>query len=173
MNLSDFIRDVPDFPKKGIVFKDITPLLSSPEATALCIDQLAEAFAGMEIDVVAGVESRGFIFGVPLAMKLGAGFIPIRKAGKLPYKKISRSYGLEYGKATIEIHTDAIEKGQRVLLIGDLLATGGTTAAAAELVEDLGGEVVGCGFVVELGFLPGREKIKDYKVVSLLNYDGE
>ncbi len=171
MDLAGFIRDVPDFPKKGIVFKDITPLLGNAEALRTCSDRLAEPFTDKGVDLVAGVESRGFIFGSMVADRLGAGFVPIRKAGKLPYEKISRTYGLEYGTASIEIHTDAIGQDKKVLMVDDLLATGGTMAAACELIEHLGGEIAGVAFVVELDFLPGREKLSKYDVQTLLHYD--
>ncbi|MCD4825533.1 MAG: adenine phosphoribosyltransferase [Phycisphaerae bacterium] len=172
-DIASFIRDVPDFPKKGIVFKDITPLLAAPAAMKETVDQMAEAFLDKGVDAVAGVEARGFIFGPLLAERLGVPFIPIRKPGKLPYQKISRTYGLEYGRATIEIHTDAVEKGQKVLMVDDLLATGGTMSAACELVEQLGGEVLACAFVIELCFLPGREKLSKYDVMTLLKVTGE
>lgn len=173
MDLAQFIRDVPDFPKKGIVFKDITPLLIDPVVLRETADRLTEPFADAGIDLVAGVESRGFIFGTLVAERLKAGFVPIRKPGKLPCQKISRTYGLEYGTATIEIHTDAIHRGQKVLMIDDLLATGGTMAAARGLVEELGGEIAGIAFVVELGFLHGREKFEGYNVHSLVLVDGD
>jgi adenine phosphoribosyltransferase len=165
------IRDIPDFPKKGIIFKDITPMLGNAAALVEAADRLAEPFRDKGVDLVAGVESRGFIFGTMVAERLGAGFIPIRKPGKLPYEKISRSYGLEYGTATIEIHTDALQKGQKILMLDDLLATGGTMQAACELISHLGGEIVGCAFVVELCFLPGREKLKGYPVHTLVQVD--
>lgn len=173
VDLASIIRDIPDFPKTGIVFKDITPLLAEPAAMKQVADDLAARFAGLDVDLIAGVEARGFLFGPLLAERLGVGFIPVRKPGKLPYKKISRSYGLEYGKATIEVHTDAVKKGQRVLMVDDLLATGGTMAAACELIEELGGEIAGCAFVVELSFLPGREKLAKYNVQTLVQFDGE
>jgi adenine phosphoribosyltransferase len=173
IDIATLIRDVPDFPQKGIIFKDITPLLADPAAMKETADRLAAPYADKAIDLVAGVEARGWIFAPLLAERLGAGFVPIRKPGKLPYKKISRSYGLEYGRATIEIHTDAIKPGQRVLMIDDLLATGGTMTASCELIEELGGEVVACAFVVELCFLPGREKLKKYDVFTLLEVKGE
>lgn len=168
LDLASYIRDVPDFPKKGIVFKDITPLLASPRAMKETADALAAMVGGRQVDLVAGVEARGWIFGSLLAERLGAGFVPIRKPGKLPYKKISRSYGLEYGTNTIEIHIDAVSPGQRVLMVDDLLATGGTMAAACSLVRQLGGEIAACVFVIELCFLPGRETLKDYEVHTLL-----
>ena len=164
------IRDVPDFPKPGIVFKDITPLLKSPEALQASIDLLAEASEPYGFDLVCGIESRGFIFGTALANKLGKGFIPIRKPGKLPWKTASESYELEYGKDAIEIHIDATERGQGVLMVDDLLATGGTMAAALRLVRKIGGVPVACLFAIELGFLPGRASLGDVPVHSLLTY---
>lgn len=167
-DIASFIRDVPDFPKTGIIFKDITPLLACPTAMKETADALAALVAGKEIDLIAGIEARGWIFGPLLAERLGVGFVPIRKPGKLPYKKISRTYGLEYGTNTIEIHTDAVQPGQKVLMTDDLLATGGTMAAACDLVKQLGGEIAACAFVIELCFLPGREVLKDYETHTLL-----
>jgi adenine phosphoribosyltransferase len=169
--LKKHIRDVPDFPKPGIIFKDITPLLQNHEAFDSTIKTLVERYSSKKIDAVAGIESRGFLFGAPLAHQLGAGFIPVRKKGKLPYKTVDISYDLEYGSATIEMHTDAVKKGQRVLVVDDLLATGGTAGAACELVKKQGGEVVECAFVVELAFLGGRDKIKGIPVHSLISYE--
>jgi adenine phosphoribosyltransferase len=171
MNLNDYIRDIPDFPKEGIIFKDISPLLGNAAALTASIDQLAEKLAGKQIDAVAGVEARGFIFGPLLAQRLGVGFVPVRKPGKLPAATVSKSYDLEYGQATIEIHTDAIKPGARVLVVDDLLATGGTAVAACSLLEELGGEIVACAFVVELSFLPGRAALEGHDVVSLIQYD--
>jgi adenine phosphoribosyltransferase len=171
MNLNDYIRDIPDFPKEGIIFKDISPLLGDAAALTASIDQLAEKLAGKQIDAVAGVEARGFIFGPLLAQRLGVGFVPVRKPGKLPAATVSKSYDLEYGQATIEIHTDAIQPGARVLVVDDLLATGGTAVAACSLLEELGGEIVACAFVVELSFLPGRAALEGRDVVSLIQYD--
>ena len=165
-----YIRDVPDFPKPGIVFKDITPLLSDPKGLALSIDGLANALDPSEYDLICGIESRGFIFGTALANKLGKGFIPIRKPGKLPYKTISESYELEYGTDTLEIHIDAIAEGQRILLVDDLLATGGTMSAAINLVRKVGGDPVAAAVVIELGFLAGRTKLGDVPTFALLNY---
>lgn len=172
-DLLSFIRDVPDFPKKGILFKDITTLLGDRDAYAIALDQLEEVAenSGEKIDLVAGIESRGFIFGAALADRLHAGFVPIRKPGKLPASTISESYSLEYGENTVEIHADAIRSGQNVLLVDDLLATGGTMAAACRLVERLGGKVARIVFLIELSFLGGREKLPDYEVVSLIQYD--
>jgi adenine phosphoribosyltransferase len=171
MNLNDYIRDIPDFPKEGIIFKDISPLLGNAAALTACIDQLEERLAGMQIDAVAGVEARGFIFGPLLAQRLGVGFVPVRKPGKLPAATVSKSYDLEYGQATIEIHTDAIQPGDRVLVVDDLLATGGTAVAACSLLEEMGGKIVACAFVVELSFLPGRAALGGRDVVSLIQYD--
>ena len=164
------IRDVPDFPKPGIVFKDITPLLRRPDALRESIDLMAEASEPYEFDLVCAVESRGFIFGTALANKLGKGFIPIRKPGKLPWKTASESYELEYGTDTIEIHVDAAEKGQGVLMVDDLLATGGTMAAALKLARKHGANPVACLFALELGFLPGRAALGDVAVHSLIRY---
>ncbi len=171
MNLNDYIRDIPDFPKEGIIFKDISPLLGNAAALTASIDQLEERVAGKQIDVVAGVEARGFVFGPLLAQRLGVGFVPVRKPGKLPAATVSKSYDLEYGQATIEIHTDAIKPGARVLVVDDLLATGGTAVATCSLLEELGGEIVACAFVVELSFLPGRAALDGRDVVSLIQYD--
>lgn len=173
MNLSKIVRNVPDFPKPGIQFKDITTLLSNPEALRYTIDALAERFAGDQVDLIAGIESRGFIFGTPLATKLGVGFIPVRKPGKLPAAIHRVSYALEYGQDSLEIHQDAVKPGQRVLIIDDLLATGGTAAAATELVEKCGGKVAGLGFVIELSFLKGRNRLGNHKVASLMDVAGE
>ena len=169
--LKNQIRDVPDFPKQGIVFKDITPLFQNPDVFERVIADFAERYKGMQIDTIVGIESRGFLFGTPLALALKSSFVPIRKKGKLPYKTVDISYDLEYGSATIEMHTDAIKSGQRVLVIDDLLATGGTAGAACELVESQGGEVVECAFVVELAFLNGRSKMGKTPVFSLISYD--
>ncbi len=166
--IEDFIRDVPDFPKQGILFKDITPLLQSPEGLRQSIDGLAAVVDPSSYDVVCGIESRGFIFGTALASKLGKGFIPIRKPGKLPWKTASESYELEYGTDTIEIHTDATEGAKRVLMVDDLLATGGTMEAANKLVRRVGGTIVACTFVIELSFLNGRERLGDVPCHSLM-----
>jgi adenine phosphoribosyltransferase len=166
--IAKYIRDVPDFPKKGILFKDITPLLQSPEGLRLAIDGMAAAVDPKSYDIVCGIESRGFIFGTALARQLGKGFVPIRKPGKLPWKTASESYELEYGQDTIEIHVDACDQGRRVLMVDDLLATGGTMGAALKLVRRIGGQPIACCFVIELGFLPGREKLGTIPVHSLL-----
>ena len=171
MDLASTIRSVPDFPVKGILFYDITTLLKNPEALKESIDQLASRYQNTAIDLVVGVESRGFIYGTALAYKLGAGFVPVRKPGKLPAETLIESYELEYGTNSIEIHVDAIQKGQKVLVVDDLLATGGTAKATCNLVEKLGGEVVGVAFMIELNFLKGRGKLEGYEVFSLLQYE--
>lgn len=171
MDLTTTIRSIPDFPVNGILFYDITTLLKNPEALRESVDRLAHHYQDKGIDLVVGVESRGFIFAMPLAYRMGAGFVPVRKPGKLPAPTASESYELEYGTNTLEVHLDAIEKGQRVLVIDDLLATGGTARATCSLVEKLGGTVIGLGFVIELTFLNGRDKLKGYDVFSLLKYD--
>jgi adenine phosphoribosyltransferase len=168
--IKSFIRDVPDFPKPGIVFKDITPLLQNPDLFKSTVERLAGPFRKKGITHVASVESRGFIFGAPVAYLLGAGYVPIRKKGKLPYKTMSASYELEYGTDTLEVHSDAFEPGSRVLLIDDVLATGGTAYASCSLVEKLKAKVTGLSFVIELEFLHGREKLRGYDVYSLLHY---
>ena len=170
MDFKSYIRDVPDFPKPGILFKDITPLLQEPFALKMAADALVEGLADKGIDKVVGMESRGFLFGPMLAERLGAGFVPIRKPGKLPYKTLNESYDLEYGTDTLEIHVDGIEKGDKVLIHDDVLATGGTALAATKLVENLGGVVVQCNFLIELSFLNGREKLTPFQVKSLMTY---
>lgn len=167
------IRDVPDFPKPGIVFKDITPVLADPEAMRQVIDQFVLFAQRVKPDVIVGIESRGFVFGMPLAMELGVGFVPVRKVGKLPYDTILEHYDLEYGTNTLEIHRDAVARGQRVLITDDLLATGGTAAASKRLVERLGGNVVGAAFMVELTFLGGRAALADTEILSLIAFNGE
>lgn len=166
------IRDVPDFPKEGIVFKDITPIMLDPALSVEIVDHLVELYRDLNIDKIAGIESRGFLFGYPLAMRLGLPFVLIRKAGKLPYHKTSHAYDLEYGSATIEMHVDAIAKGDRVLIHDDLLATGGSAGAAAELVQKCGGEVAGFNFLVGLNFLNGEEKLAKYSqnITTLVGY---
>ncbi len=168
--LNDHIRDIPDFPKPGILFKDITPLLANPEAFRATIDRLAQAFSDQDIDAVAAAEARGFIFGAPLALALNAAFIPIRKPGKLPYATIATQYDLEYGSDKLEVHSDALRPGSRVLLLDDVLATGGTMRACCDLVARAGAEVAACAFVLELEFLKGREKLGDCEVFSLIRY---
>lgn len=170
MDFTTYIRDIEDFPKPGVVFKDITPLLNNPQALKKAAEALLGFTANMKIDKVVGVDSRGFIFAPLLAEKLGAGFVPVRKSGKLPYHTISESYDLEYGKATVEIHKDAIKKGEKVLLHDDVLATGGTASAVCKLVEKLGGVVVQCNFLIELTFLKGADKLNGYQIEALLQY---
>jgi len=164
------IRDIPDFPKPGILFKDITPLLQDKKAFAAVIDAFAERYAGKKIDDIIGIESRGFIFGSALAYKMGVAFVPVRKKGKLPFETVETSYALEYGNATVEIHTDGVKQGSRVIVIDDLLATGGTANATCTLVEKVGGTVVECAFVVELSFLNGRDKLPGREIFSLVQY---
>jgi adenine phosphoribosyltransferase len=170
MDLASFIRDVPDFPSPGIVFKDITPLLADPEAFATVVDRLAEPFVGRAITKVVGIEARGFVIAAPVAHRLGAGFVPARKPGKLPWGTESESYSLEYGTDSLEIHVDAVSPGEQVLIVDDVIATGGTAAATVRLVESLGGVVAGLGFVIELGFLGGAAHLGDHERVSLLTY---
>ena len=170
INLTDYIRDVPDFPKKGILFRDITPLLADKDALSVAVDALSVPFAEANIDYVAAVEARGFIFGSAVAKSLKAGFVPIRKKGKLPCKTESVTYDLEYGTDTLDIHSDAIEPGSRVLMVDDLLATGGTMSAACRLIENLGGEIAGLTFLVELTFLNGREKLTKYPCKVVISY---
>lgn len=170
-NLRKLVREVPDFPKPGINFYDITTLLKDAEGLKQTIDALYELCQDEKIDTVIGVESRGFIFATPLAYRLGAGFVPVRKPRKLPAEKVSISYDLEYGQDTLEIHKDAIGSGHRVMIVDDLLATGGTAKAVVDLVEGLGGEVAGLLFVVELDFLHGRSKFNGHRVESLIRYD--
>lgn len=172
-NLKEYIRSVQDFPKKGIVFRDITTLLKNPAALKEAFEQLYDSTKGLKIDKVVGIESRGFIFGAILAEKLDVGFVPVRKPGKLPAETEKEFYDLEYGQDSIEIHKDAISPGDKVLLHDDLLATGGTAKAAINLIEKLGGEVVQVSFLIELSFLNGREKLKGYNVKSLVNYMSE
>ena len=168
VDLTACIRDVPDFPKPGILFKDITPLLLNPEAFAASISQLAAPYRERPVDAVVGIESRGFIFGAAMALELGVGFVPVRKPGKLPYQTIAVDYELEYGKDRVEMHTDAIRTGQRVALVDDLLATGGTMWATCQLIEKLGGKIAGISFLIELVFLNGREKLKGYDLHPLI-----
>ena len=170
--LEDYVTTIPDFPKKGIMFRDITTILSDKDGFKLAVDGLIEALKGVDFDLVLGSESRGFIFGAPVAYALNKGFILVRKKGKLPRATYSEDYDLEYGTATLEMHQDAIKKGQKVVIIDDLIATGGTTEAIIKLAEREGGEVVKIGFVMELEGLKGREKLKDYDVFSLICYPG-
>lgn len=168
--LKSIIRDIPDFPTPGILFRDITPLLQDARALRVALEGLAEPFKDAGIDQVVGVESRGFIFGAPLAMLLGVGFVPVRKFGKLPAETIHVEYALEYGSNTVEIHTDAIQPGQKVLVVDDLLATGGTVSAAIELVQRLGGDIAGIAFLVELTALQGRQRLQGQNIFSLIQY---
>ncbi|SRR5690606_4741549 len=170
MNLSEYIRNIEDFPKAGVHFKDITPLLANRRAMESCLQQLIDLIGTQKIDKVAAIESRGFFFGTLLAQKLNAGFVPIRKPGKLPYTTLKEPYKLEYGMDALEIHEDAIKKGERVLLHDDVLATGGTARAACNLIENLGGEIVQCNFLIELEFLNGIKKLRNHSVQSLLKY---
>ena len=172
-NVAGFIRSIPDFPEEGIIFRDVTSVLQSAEGLQLAIDEMKKRLEDVEFDVIAGAESRGFVFGMPLAYLLKKPFIMVRKAGKLPCETVSKTYDLEYGTATIEIHKDAIEKGQKVVLIDDLIATGGTMKAAAELVEELGGEVVKMLFLIELAGLEGRKVLEGYDVDSVVVYEGK
>lgn len=169
-NIQEYIRDIKDFPKKGIIYKDITPLLENPVATRKTLESFLSLIKAEKIDKVVGIESRGFFFATLLAQELGAGFVPVRKPGKLPYKTFRESYALEYGTDTLEVHTDAIFKGEKVLVHDDVLATGGTAAAACKLVEKMGGEIIQCNFLMDLSFLKGKEKISSYDVVSLVSY---
>lgn len=169
-HLKDLIRNVPDFPVPGILFRDVTPLLRDPRGLREVVERLAEELRVVEVDAVAGIESRGFIFGAPLAMALGAGFVPIRKPGKLPAEKIRCEYALEYGTSTLEMHADAVCPGERVLVVDDLLATGGTALASVRLVEELGGVVAAAAFVIELSFLDGRRALAGHDVRSLIRY---
>lgn len=169
-HLKQFIRDIPDFPIEGIMFRDITTLLANPDAFRDAIDGLLAPYNGERIDKVVVIESRGFIFGTPMAYQLEAGVVPVRKPGKLPSETLTEEYALEYGTNTLQIHKDAIEKGERVIIVDDLLATGGTVEASIRLVEDLGGEIVGISFLAELMDLNGRERVRDYPYYSLVQY---
>jgi adenine phosphoribosyltransferase len=169
--LKDHVRDIPDFPKPGVVFKDITPLLADPKAFGATVDALCDRFADTGVTKVLGIEARGFIAAAPVAARLGAGFVPVRKAGKLPWQVEKQEYVLEYGTDLLEIHKDAVAPGERAIIVDDVLATGGTAAATVRLVETLGGEVAGLGFVIELAFLDGRSKLGSYDAVSLLTYE--
>ena len=171
--VEDYIRSIPDFPEPGIIFRDVTSVLQDAEGLKLSIDEMTKLLDGVDFDVIAGAESRGFIFGMPIAYALGKPFVPVRKAGKLPCEIVSQSYDLEYGQATIEIHKDAIKPGQKVVLVDDLIATGGTMEAAAKLVEKLGGEVVKMIFLIELAGLEGRKKLAKYDLASVVSYDGK
>ncbi len=171
LDLGDYIRAIPDFPKPGILFRDITPLLGNPRAYQEAVSQMAKRVGGRRIDVVAAAEARGFLFAAPLAILLGVPLVPVRKPGKLPFKTLAHSYDLEYGRDTLEMHVDAIPRGAKVLVVDDLLATGGTVDACCRLVEKSGGEVVGCAFVVELISLGGSKRLAQYEVFSLIQYD--
>lgn len=170
MDLNEFIRDIPDFPKPGILFKDITPLLGDPAAFAVAVGRMEEAARGMRVTKVLGIESRGFIFGGALALRMGVGFVPVRKPGKLPYATIRETYDLEYGQDALEIHGDAVKRGERVAVVDDLLATGGTALATIRLAEKLGAEVAGLVVLVELDFLHGRDRLNGYEVHSLIHF---
>ncbi len=171
IDLKSLIRDVPDFPQPGVLFRDITPLLHDTQAFAYVVDALTERIGGIETDVIVGIESRGFLFGAPVAYKLGLPFVPVRKAGKLPSERMSVEFALEYGEAQLDIHTDALQRDQRAVIVDDLLATGGTADAACKLVELLGGYVSALAFVVELAFLNGREQLQDREIITLVTYD--
>jgi len=170
MDLAHYIRDIPDFPKPGILFKDITPLLAEPRAFQVSIDRLYEHYCGTTIDAVAAAEARGFLFAAPLALRLQKPLVPLRKPGKLPYRTYSLKYDLEYGSAELHVHIDGVSEGTRVLLVDDLLATGGTMRAGCGLIEKAGGKIAGCAFLVELEFLSGRELLKPHEVFSLIRY---
>jgi adenine phosphoribosyltransferase len=170
MDLSAYIRDIPDFPKPGIIFKDITPLLAEPRAFHQAIHRLCERYRGRSIDAVAAAEARGFLFAAPMALLMSKPLIPLRKPGKLPYRTHTLQYDLEYGSAELQVHTDGVVEGAHVLLIDDVLATGGTMQAGCRLIEKAGGKVAGCGFLVELGFLHGRDKLHPHEVFSLIRY---
>ena len=170
IDLKGYIRSIPDWPKKGILFRDITPLLADPKAFAAAVDALCADFTNAGIKYVAAVEARGFIFGSAVAERLGAGFIPIRKKGKLPYKTETVTYDLEYGTDTLEVHRDTVSKGAKVLMVDDLLATGGTMAAACKLIKKIGGQIAGISFLIELVELSGRDKLGDYKVKAVISY---
>ena len=169
--IEEYVKSIPDFPDKGIIFRDVTSVLQDADGLHLAIDEMQKFLEGVEFDVIAGTESRGFIFGVPIAYNLHKAFVPVRKKGKLPRETVSAEYELEYGKAEIEMHKDAIQPGQKVVLVDDLIATGGTIEAAARLVEELGGEVVKIIFLMELEGLKGREKLKGYDVESVIHYE--
>ena len=171
--IEDYIRTIPDYPEPGIMFRDITTVVQDPEGLKLSIDSLQKDIEGLDFDIIVGAESRGFVFGMPLAYNLGKGFVMVRKKGKLPAETIEETYDLEYGKATIEIHKDAIKPGQKVIIIDDLMATGGTVEAVVKLVERLGGKVVHISFLLELAGLKGRERLKDYEISSVVAYPGK
>ncbi len=172
-NIADYITDIPDYPEEGIIFRDITTVIQNPDGIKMAIDEMTALIGDTECDLVAGAEARGFIFGAPIAYNLGKGFIPVRKKGKLPRETVSQSYELEYGTAEIEIHKDSIKPGQKVVLVDDLMATGGTMEAAVKLIESLGGEVVKIVFLIELAGLNGREKLEGYDIASVITYEGK
>jgi len=169
--LKEYLREIPDFPRPGVGFKDITPLLGEADAFKFAVDAIADHFAGTRVDKVLGVEARGFIIAAPIAYRFNAGFVPVRKAGKLPWEIEQEEYELEYGTDALEVHRDAVAPGQSVLIVDDVLATGGTAAATVRLVERLGGTVAGLGFIVELAFLTGRSRLEGYDLLSLITYD--
>ena len=171
--IEDYVRSIPDFPEPGIIFRDVTSILQDADGLKLAIDSMQECLKDTEVDVIVGTESRGFMFGVPIAYNLHKPFVPVRKKGKLPCETVSRSYDLEYGSATIEMHRDSIKPGQKVAVIDDLIATGGTVEAAVKLIEELGGEVVKIVFLMELAGLKGREKLAGYDVASVIRYEGK
>lgn len=171
--LEEYVKSIPDFPEKGIIFRDVTSVIQDPDGLALAIDSMKEKLDGVDFDIIAGTESRGFIFGVPIAYAFHKGFVPIRKKGKLPRETISQSYDLEYGSAAIEMHKDAIKPGDKVVLVDDLIATGGTIEASIRMIEALGGEVVKVVFLMELAGLKGRERLKGYDVESVITYEGK
>lgn len=171
--LEEYVKSIPDFPEKGIIFRDVTSVFQDADGLHMAIDQMQKKLEGVDFDIVLGPESRGFIFGVPIAYNMHKAFVPVRKKGKLPRATISRTYDLEYGTATIEIHKDAIQPGQKVVIIDDLIATGGTTEAIIKMVEELGGEVVRCVFLMELAGLKGREKLNGYDIDSAIIYEGK
>jgi adenine phosphoribosyltransferase len=173
MDVKDYIRTIPDFPKKGVMFRDVTTVLQDARGLELAVDALSGLLDGVEFDVIVGIESRGFLFGAPIAYKLKRPFVPVRKKGKLPFNTVEEKYSLEYGSAVIEMHSDAIKPGQRAVIIDDLIATGGTVRAAARLVERLGGTVAKAIFLIELPALGGRENLKEYEVESVVQFDGE
>ncbi len=170
MNLYDYVADIPDFPSEGIIFRDVTPLLMDKNAYREAVKQLTQFAKDKDVEIIVGPEARGFLFGCPVALELDAGFVPVRKPGKLPRKTVSIKYDLEYGSNEIFMHEDSIKKGQKVLIVDDLLATGGTVEAAVKLIESMGGEVVGCAFLIELEALKGRDLLKGYDVFSVLKY---
>ena len=172
-NLEDYVRSIPDFPEEGIIFRDVTSVLQDKDSLKMAIDEIQKELEGVDFDLVLGPESRGFIFGVPVAYNMNKGFIPVRKKGKLPCETVEMEYDLEYGTAVIEMHKDAIKPGQKVVIIDDLIATGGTIEAITKLVESLGGEVVKIVFLMELEGLKGRDKLKDYDIASVIHYEGK